>query len=161
GLNPPLGHAVRVVQHEPIAMAHDLQHFRACPRRGTASGSPCRRRSCRLSRSCPAAGAAETAEFASIELSPPNSSAGNVTRPPPASALRAPPPKNAAAVRIRVVITELYRRRRKGVRQVSMHSLLKPKTGKVHLLSAAEIEPALKAGRDRAVREADRVKATR
>jgi len=31
--------------------------------------------------------------------------------------------------------------------------------GKVHLLSAAEIEPALKAGRDRAVREADRVNA--
>jgi NTE family protein len=31
--------------------------------------------------------------------------------------------------------------------------------GKVHLLSPAEIEPALKAGRDRAVREADRVKA--
>jgi NTE family protein len=31
--------------------------------------------------------------------------------------------------------------------------------GQVHLLSAAEIEPALKAGRDRAVREADRVKA--
>jgi NTE family protein len=31
--------------------------------------------------------------------------------------------------------------------------------GKVHLLSPAEIEPALTAGRDRAVREADRVKA--
>src|SRR5262245_53897857 len=31
--------------------------------------------------------------------------------------------------------------------------------GKVHLLSAAEVDPALKAGRDRAVREADRVKA--
>jgi NTE family protein len=31
--------------------------------------------------------------------------------------------------------------------------------GKVHLLSPAEIEPALNAGRDRAVREADRVKA--
>jgi NTE family protein len=31
--------------------------------------------------------------------------------------------------------------------------------GKVHLLSAAEIEPALHAGHDRAVREADRVKA--
>jgi predicted acylesterase/phospholipase RssA len=31
--------------------------------------------------------------------------------------------------------------------------------GKVHLLSAAEIEPALKAGRDRAGREADRIKA--
>jgi hypothetical protein len=31
--------------------------------------------------------------------------------------------------------------------------------GKVDLLSPAEIEPALKAGRDRAVREADRVKA--
>jgi NTE family protein len=31
--------------------------------------------------------------------------------------------------------------------------------GKVHLLSAAEIEPALTAGRDRAVREADRIKA--
>ena len=31
--------------------------------------------------------------------------------------------------------------------------------GKVDLLSAAEIEPALKAGRDRAVGEADRVKA--
>jgi NTE family protein len=31
--------------------------------------------------------------------------------------------------------------------------------GKVHLLSAAEIEPALKAGRDRALREADRIKA--
>jgi len=30
--------------------------------------------------------------------------------------------------------------------------------GKVHLLSPAEIEPALKAGRDRAVREADRIK---
>jgi NTE family protein len=30
---------------------------------------------------------------------------------------------------------------------------------KVHLLSPAEIEPALKAGRDRAVREADRIKA--
>jgi NTE family protein len=31
--------------------------------------------------------------------------------------------------------------------------------GKVHLLSPAEIEPALKAGYDRAAREADRVKA--
>jgi NTE family protein len=31
--------------------------------------------------------------------------------------------------------------------------------GKVHLLSAAEIEPALKAGRDRAAREAERIKA--
>jgi NTE family protein len=31
--------------------------------------------------------------------------------------------------------------------------------GKVHLLSAAEIEPALHAGHERAVREADRVKA--
>jgi NTE family protein len=31
--------------------------------------------------------------------------------------------------------------------------------GKVHLLSAAEIEPALHAGHDRAVREADRIKA--
>ena len=31
--------------------------------------------------------------------------------------------------------------------------------GKVDLLSPAEIEPALTAGRDRAVREADRVKA--
>jgi NTE family protein len=31
--------------------------------------------------------------------------------------------------------------------------------GKVHLLSPAEIEPALNAGRDRAAREADRVKA--
>jgi hypothetical protein len=31
--------------------------------------------------------------------------------------------------------------------------------GKVHLLAAAEIEPALKAGRERALREADRVKA--
>jgi NTE family protein len=31
--------------------------------------------------------------------------------------------------------------------------------GKVDLLSPAEIEPALQAGRDRAVREADRVKA--
>jgi NTE family protein len=31
--------------------------------------------------------------------------------------------------------------------------------GKVHLLSPAEIEPALQAGRDRAAREADRVKA--
>jgi len=31
--------------------------------------------------------------------------------------------------------------------------------GKVHLLSPAEIEPALNAGRDRALREADRVKA--
>jgi NTE family protein len=31
--------------------------------------------------------------------------------------------------------------------------------GKVHLLSAAEIEPALRAGHDRAIREADRVKA--
>jgi NTE family protein len=31
--------------------------------------------------------------------------------------------------------------------------------GKVHLLSAAEIEPALKAGHDRAVREAEKVKA--
>jgi NTE family protein len=31
--------------------------------------------------------------------------------------------------------------------------------GKVHLLSSAEIEPALKAGHDRAAREADRVKA--
>jgi NTE family protein len=31
--------------------------------------------------------------------------------------------------------------------------------GKVHLLSPAEIEPALKAGRDRALREADRIKA--
>jgi NTE family protein len=31
--------------------------------------------------------------------------------------------------------------------------------GKVHLLSPAEIEPALKAGRDRAVRQADRIKA--
>jgi NTE family protein len=30
--------------------------------------------------------------------------------------------------------------------------------GKVHLLSPAEIEPALKAGRDRALREADRIK---
>jgi hypothetical protein len=31
--------------------------------------------------------------------------------------------------------------------------------GKVHLLSPAEIEPALQAGRDRAVSEADRIKA--
>ena len=31
--------------------------------------------------------------------------------------------------------------------------------GKVHLLSPAEIEPALKAGRDRAIGEADRIKA--
>jgi len=31
--------------------------------------------------------------------------------------------------------------------------------GKVHLLAAAEIEPALRAGRERAIREADRVKA--
>ena len=44
--------------------------------------------------------------LASIGLSPANRSAGNVTRlPPPASALRAPP-RNAAAVRMMVVITE-------------------------------------------------------
>jgi hypothetical protein len=38
-------------------------------------------------------------------------------------------------------------------------ALIAADPGKVHLLSASEIEPALKAGRDRAVREADRVKA--
>ena len=31
--------------------------------------------------------------------------------------------------------------------------------GKVHLLSASEIEPALRAGHDRAMREAERIKA--
>jgi hypothetical protein len=36
--------------------------------------------------------------------------------------------------------------------------LIAADSGKAHLLSAAEIEPALKAGRDHAMREADRIK---